>query len=452
MLSVLLAALLGAAPAPANEPTTTGSGISFVEDDLARALAAGRAGHKPVFVDAWATWCHSCLSMRSYVFPDPGLRPLREAVVWASVDTEQPGNREFVGAHRLDALPTFLVLDPDTGTVVGQWIGTATVAELREFVGGAVDAWTRRTSPDAASAALAEAWAANNRGDRPTAAAAYERAVAATPAGHPARPQRLSALAMALAAVGTGDSARRCAELGVRELASMGNTALVIDFASSTMDCAASLPVWRVLTKRELRRLAIARLSELVKDASAPLSVDDRSTAYAELVDWLDGAGRHDEAVARTRERVALLEQAAAGAPDVERAATFDAHRMESYLYLGLAPQAERLLAARERELPDDYNPPARLARVLFKEGQLAAAESAMTRALDKTPRGKRRLGFLELQVDILKAQGKPTAAVRRQQLELYRELPATQRSAQREQALEAARREAERAEASAAR
>lgn len=452
MLCFLLAAVLGAAPAPATEPTTTGSGITFVDDDLARALAAGRAGRKPVFVDAWATWCHSCLSMRSYVFPDPGLRPLRDAVVWAAVDTEQPGNREFVGAHRLDALPTFLVLEPDEGEVVSQWIGTATVAELREFVGGAVDAWTRRTSPDAASVALGEAWAASNRGDRAAAATAYERALGATPAGHPARPQRLSALAMSLAGVGTRESARRCAALGVRELASMGDTALVIDFASSTMGCAASLPWWDALTKRELRKLAITRLSELVKDTSAPLSVDDRSTAYAELVGWLDAAGRHDEAVARTRERVTLLEQAAASAPDVERAATFDAHRVESYLYLGLTPKAEQLLTARERELPDDYNPPARLARVLFKEGQLAAAEAAMTRALDKTPRGKRRVGFLDLQADILAAQGKPTSTVRRQQLELYRELPATQRSAQREEALEAALREAERADAGAAR
>jgi thiol:disulfide interchange protein len=39
--------------------------IVFVEDDYARALAEARARHVPIFVDAWATWCHTCLSMRS---------------------------------------------------------------------------------------------------------------------------------------------------------------------------------------------------------------------------------------------------------------------------------------------------------------------------------------------------------------------------------------------------
>jgi tetratricopeptide (TPR) repeat protein len=257
---------------------------------------------------------------------------------------------------------------------------------------------------------------------------------------------------MALASVDTAAAARRCADLGVRELGNTGNTAIAIDFATSVVGCAASLPVWDVLTRRELRKQGIARLAGLARDAGAPLSVDDRSTAYAQLVEWLDEAGRHDEARERARQRLALLEEAAAGTTDVERAATFDAHRMECYLYLGEPRKAEELLTTRERELPDDYNPPARLARVLFKQGNFAAAEAAMNRALDKTPRGKRRLGFLELQVDILKAQGRPVTAVRRQQLELYRELPATQRSAKREQEFEKALRDAEGREPGAAR
>ncbi|MBV9949383.1 MAG: thioredoxin family protein, partial [Myxococcales bacterium] len=39
-----------------------------MEDDYPRALAEARARHLPLFVDAWAAWCHTCLSVRSYVF------------------------------------------------------------------------------------------------------------------------------------------------------------------------------------------------------------------------------------------------------------------------------------------------------------------------------------------------------------------------------------------------
>jgi len=47
-----------------------GSGIHFISDDFSGALARARAEGKPLFVDAWAPWCHSCVSMKTYVFPD----------------------------------------------------------------------------------------------------------------------------------------------------------------------------------------------------------------------------------------------------------------------------------------------------------------------------------------------------------------------------------------------
>jgi hypothetical protein len=31
----------------------------FIENDYARALADARARHVPLFVDAWAMWCHT---------------------------------------------------------------------------------------------------------------------------------------------------------------------------------------------------------------------------------------------------------------------------------------------------------------------------------------------------------------------------------------------------------
>jgi hypothetical protein len=51
--------------------------------------------------------------------------------------------------------------------------------------------------------------------------------------------------------------------------------------------------------------------------------------------------------------------------------------------------------------------------------------------------RGQRRVGILKLKGQILHAQGKSTAAVEREQLEVLRSLPSTQRRPEQEAALE---------------
>ena len=113
-LALLAAALAGCAHAGKGE--TPGSGIRFVSDDFAGALARARAEGKPLFVDAWAPWCHSCVSMKSYVFPDAVLSGVADRFVWLEVDTEKPVNRAFVEQFPTEALPTLMVIDPRTGT------------------------------------------------------------------------------------------------------------------------------------------------------------------------------------------------------------------------------------------------------------------------------------------------------------------------------------------------
>ena len=138
MLSALLSLSILAAPAAAAPHASSAippSGIVFLEDEYRGALAKARAEKKPLFLDSWATWCHSCLSMRSFVFPDAGLRPARDAVVWLSVETEQEKNREVVEKFPTDSWPTFLIIDPYTEQVMGRWLGSSTVSEMRPPAG-----------------------------------------------------------------------------------------------------------------------------------------------------------------------------------------------------------------------------------------------------------------------------------------------------------------------------
>src|SRR5256885_5041547 len=188
MLQLLASVALAAASAHPE-------GLRFLEDDYAGAVARAKSEHKPIVSDTWATWCHTCLSMQRYVFPDPGLRPVKDAAVYLSIDSENPKNKEFLDKFPLDAWPTFLVIDPDDGSVLGRWVGSATANEFRSFVQQGADAMRSKGNPSPAEAEMRKGYEARSRRDFAAAAAAYGKALELTAAGDPARPERLVLLA-----------------------------------------------------------------------------------------------------------------------------------------------------------------------------------------------------------------------------------------------------------------
>ena len=428
MLPLLASVALAAASAHSG-------GLRFIEDDYAGAVTRARSEHKPIVSDSWASWCHTCLSMQRYVFPDPGLRPVKDAAVYLSIDTENPRNKEFVDRFPLDAWPTFLVIDPEDGTVLGRWVGSATPNEFRSFVQQGVEALRAKANPSPADAEMRKGYEARAMRDFPAAAAAYGRALQLTAASDPARPGRLALYAFALSRVKTEDSNRDCVALGLAEMNAAGNSGVAAGIADVVAGCARELPKDDPKAAQALRE-STQKMETLVRDPGASLSVDDRSDAMATLADIYDDAGRHADALAMMRRRVALLEGAAKKAPDHTMASTFDAHRVDSYLYLGQPKKAETLLSAREKEMSADYNPPARLARVYFEEKKLPEAEKAVDRALAKMTRGQRQIGILGLKAKILAAQGKPTGDVIREQLAIFRDLPRTQQNPDTERSL----------------
>ena len=146
MLTTLVAlTLLAPGPAPHTPAAVPASGIVFIEDDYRGALARAKAENKPLFLDSWATWCHSCLSMRSFVFPDAGLRPAKDAVVWLSVETEAEKNRGVVEKFPADVLPTFLLIDPFTeqegACVIPVALGLPPAFDAQDLLGGRAFTW-----------------------------------------------------------------------------------------------------------------------------------------------------------------------------------------------------------------------------------------------------------------------------------------------------------------------
>jgi tetratricopeptide (TPR) repeat protein len=327
-------------PAPATGVTAEPTSLPFVEDDYARALAEARAAHKPLFIDAWATWCHTCLSMRAFTFRDPKVRAHAGEFVWASIDTENGANAAWVEQHPMRVWPTLFVVDPASGATVLEWPSSATADEL--------------------VALLDEARRAMNEGGK-------------TRDVSPAQ-----AIESHLDGLSAEKNDAECVAVGDRELPAFKRG--VGRATTLELLCLARTP------PSEARRgpldRAIERARAIISDMSDPMLADDRSDLFGAMVEALESDGRATEAKQTAQLWSTYLDGEAARAPDPAARAVFDAHRLEAYMAIGEPQRAIPMLEASAKDFPKDYNPPARLARAYVALKRWDDAIAAIDRAL----------------------------------------------------------------------
>ncbi|MGD0530277.1 MAG: thioredoxin family protein, partial [Polyangiaceae bacterium] len=395
------------AVASASPAVPENGAIAFVENDYPRALAEARARHVPLFVDTWAPWCHTCLSMKSYVFPDPALRAFAPRFEWLSLDTERDENAAVVAKLGVRVLPTLYVIEPSSEQPVLAWPGSLTATELGELLADAELAARRGDAGGEAAAALLRGDQATAAGRVEDAITAYRAALAAAPPAWPRRPRAVDALVTGLA---EGKQLGACVTVGADEAPKLPPGTALADVLRAAMGCAEDLPA----TAAERSRLKdLATLGDRVAaDLSQPILADDRSDLYDYVVHALRDVGRADDAARVARSWAAFLEDQAGRAPDPAARSVFDAHRLLAYLALGEPGRAVPMLAQSERDFPADYNPPARLAMALLQMKRYDDALGAVKRALDRAY-GPRKLRLWSLEADIFEAK-KDRASARR--------------------------------------
>jgi tetratricopeptide (TPR) repeat protein len=175
--------------------------------------------------------------------------------------------------------------------------------------------------------------------------------------------------------------------------------------------CAASMPPENPQRQEFLKTLD-AKGQEVMALPPIDMPADDRSGLYEAMVEGRAELG--DEAGSKTlaAEWIAFLEGAAAKAPNPEARTVFDSHRMAAAMVLGDPMRAVPALEQSEKDLPGDYNPPARLAVLYRMLGRLDDALAANDRALAKV-QGARRLRVLSDRSAIQAARGEKDAAVK---------------------------------------
>lgn len=431
-LGLVVVSLFTLGAGPSSGPTSKPSVLPFIVDDYPKALAEARARQLPLFIDTWAPWCHTCRSMQAFVFTDEALREQAGRFVWLEIDTEKAQNAAFRKQYPARALPTYFVVEPDREKVVLRWVGGATVTQLKRLLDDSRTNFDRVRSEPIASAAkpspvavsgtaapgaaagpshtaddlLAQADLSYGEGKTAEAAELFQRAIAAAPEAWPGYPHAVEAVLVGWSLEEEYVPAVRFAREVYPRVAKTPSVAVV---AGVGLDCAVALPqddpakAEAVAFFEEAARKAVA-------DRSIPMADDDRSGVYISLLSARQAAGDSTGERAVVGEWAAFLDGAAERAPTPAARAVFDSHRLSAYVELGQAEKAIPMLEASQRDFPDDYNPPARLAVAYKALGRWDAAIAASDRALEHGY-GPRLLNILRTRSDIFLAKGDTTSA-----------------------------------------
>ncbi len=417
------------APAPAATPSAppaepappTHAGLDWFEDDAEGALRAAREAGKLVFVDLWAPWCHTCLSMREYVMTESRVPLLGKDFVLLAVDTENAENADFLKRFPVTVWPTFYVVDPTSLEVRGRWLGASSPAKLERFLS---DSRRDRTphGPNDPLTLVSEADALASKQELRDAADRYGEALARAPANWSRRPDVLVARLSALYRSG---NLAACNELALSTMNQTGSGVSSIDFASTALACAEKSPD----PKQQLavRRSAEARLAPVCDNAAPELTPDDHADSCSNLRRARRALG-DDEGARRAAERsLEIIDAACAGVPD-DVALIYDFERSDALSFLGRRDEAIALLTRREANVPTSYNPPHHLARVYRDAQRWDEGLAAIDRALEKAY-GPRRINLMSIKVDLLLGSGRKDDARRtlEEQIRLYEALPAGQ-------------------------
>jgi tetratricopeptide (TPR) repeat protein len=343
--------------------------------------------------------------MRAFVFTDKALEGYAGRFVWLAVDTEKNTSTSFLAKYPIHVWPTLLVIDPKKESVIMRYAGGATVPQLSKLLDGAEKTY-RAKSATPADKLLASAEKLANEEKGAEAAKLYEQAVRKAPKNWSYLGRASEAAVFQYQMSGTYEP---CAAFAHEIYPRLAGTVSGANVAASGLSCATSLKEdapGRASLVGDLER----DTRDSLYDKKIPLSGDDRSGLYESLVDARDDAKDKAGAQKLREEWLAFVEHEAARAETPEQRAVYDPARLSLYLQLGTPEKAIPMLQQSQRDFPNDYNPPARLALAynamkLYDEA-LVASDRAMAKVY-----GPRKLTVYRTRADIYTAKGDKEAA-----------------------------------------
>lgn len=336
--------------------------------------------------------------MKAFVFTDQALKSEAGRFVWLEIDTEKAKNAAIRKRLGIVALPTFFVVDPADEKVVMRVIGGMNITQLQKMLadGRALTGGGSLAGGSSADAALAKAERLNGEGDDAAAAPAYLEAVKLAPANWPSYGRAVESAMWSLSQI---DSNAAAVALAKEAMPRVTNTVSSANVAASGLGAALALPEGTPGRAQDVAMFE-KQVRAALDDPKLPLAGDDRSGLYISLLDARsdakDSVGAHQVA----EEWSKFLDGEAAKAKTPAERMVFDSHRLSAYMEIGHPEKAIPMLEQSQRDAPDDYNPPARLAIAYRAMKKYPEAIAASDRALAKVY-GPRTLGLLNTRTDI---------------------------------------------------
>ena len=216
---------------------------------------------------------------------------------------------------------------------------------------------------------------------------------------HPRRPRTIESLLIALSGA---DAFKDCVELTLAEAPKLPRGPSYVNAVYLGLSCQSEADAkepWKVDAGEQLFALGEDALKV------DGILADDRSGLYESMVDALSQKGDKKGSVTLAKAWLEFLEAEAAKAPTPAARAVFDPHRLNAAL---ASDQPQRVVAAllkSEQDLPEDYNPPARLAVTYRELGKFDEALAAAERAVKKAY-GPRKVRVFETKASILARKG----------------------------------------------
>lgn len=373
--------------------------------------------------------------MKAYVYTDKGLERFAGRFVWLSVNTEDAKNAAFLQKYPIPALPTLLVLDAKHDAVALRYVGGATVPQLQTMLDDAEKTYRAKSEAES-DKLLTEADRLAAAGKHAEAVKAYDSAMASAPRKWSKLGRSAESMLFSLSMSGEDE---RCAKRALELYPRVKGTPSAANVAATGLSCAIALDASKVETRNAWMQQLETYTREVFDDPKIAMSADDRSGLYMALIDARDAAGDDEDVIKLKGEWAAFLEDAASKAKTPAQRTVYDSHRLTAYLDLGTPEKAIPMLEQSERDFPDDYNPPARLAFAYKALKQYDKALAASDRALARVY-GPRKLSVLSVRADIYVAAGDTKAARDTivQAIEYAKALPPGQRSEGRIKSLEA--------------
>jgi tetratricopeptide (TPR) repeat protein len=344
--------------------------------------------------------------MRAYVFTDKALARHAGRFVWLELNTDLPKNAIFQEKYPVENWPTFFIIDPREEKALVRFAGSATVAQLEKIFEDGERAY--RGEAQGPEGALARGDALYGAGKPAEAAEAFSQALAQAPPDWSRRGRTVESL---LVAYWGAKQYEACARKAVEELPRLPRSPSLANATTMAIGCAASMPPENP-QRQELLKAFDAKGQEALAPPLIDMPADDRSGLYEAMVEGRAERGDEAGSKALAAEWIAFLEGEAAKAPNPEARTVFDSHRMAAAMVLGDLMRVVPAIEQSEKDLPGDYNPPARLGVLYRMLGRLDDALAANDRALAKV-QGARRLRVLTDRSTLQAARGEKEAAVK---------------------------------------